>query len=149
MSSKKKVDKKTTKKTTPKKENKEKKEKEKKEDQTVAESQVEVNNQKTENVQRNIFDVPTEEWDGFTKPVLMKHERTRILATRVAQLQNRAPPAVTLEEMKKYQIEMNPLSIAKLELALRRTPMIIRRTLPGQGPNGGPKVIDIPIQELD
>jgi DNA-directed RNA polymerase subunit K/omega len=90
-----------------------------------------------------------EDWRHMTKPILMKHERTRILATRVAQLQNRAPPNLTSQEIQKYKVALNPLALAKLELALRRTPMVVRRTLPGMGPDGKPRTIDIPIQELD
>ena len=89
----------------------------------------------------------TESWQDLTKPVLMKHEKTRILATRIAQFQGGAPPNLTPEELS--QVPANPEAWARLELALRKTPMIIERTLPGTDTDGQKRKIEIPIQELD
>lgn len=80
---------------------------------------------------------------------LTKYERARILGTRAAQIQNGMPP-VFLEEGKIVGIPnefkdslKNSIDIAKLELKLKSTPLIIRRKLPSG------KVDERPVQELE
>jgi DNA-directed RNA polymerase subunit K/omega len=66
---------------------------------------------------------------------LTKYEKARILGTRAAQIQNGMPP-VFLEEGEIVGIPdefkdslKNSIDIAKLELKLKSTPLIIRRKL--------------------
>jgi DNA-directed RNA polymerase I, II, and III subunit RPABC2 len=80
---------------------------------------------------------------------LTKYERARILGTRAAQIQNGMPP-VFLEEGKIVGIPnefkdslKNSIDIAKLELKLKSTPLIIRRKLPSG------KVDERTVQELE
>lgn len=80
---------------------------------------------------------------------LTKYERARILGTRAAQIQNGMPP-VFLEEGKIVGIPdefkdslKNSIDIAKLELKLKSTPLIIRRKLPSG------KVDERTAQELE
>ena len=80
---------------------------------------------------------------------LTKYERARILGTRAAQIQNGMPP-VFLKEGKIVGIPdefkdslKNSIDIAKLELKLKSTPLIIRRKLPSG------KVDERTAQELE
>ena len=80
---------------------------------------------------------------------LTKYERARILGTRAAQIQNGMPP-VFLEEGQIVGIPnefkdslKNSIDIAKLELKLKSTPLIIRRKLPSG------KVDERTAQELE
>ena len=83
----------------------------------------------------------------LVKPILTKYEKTRILATRSAQFQNGTVPNLTPEELE--QVKPTPELWARLELSLRKTPMIIERVLPGTDKGGNKIKIEIPIQDLD
>lgn len=77
-----------------------------------------------------------------TTPIMTKYERTRILGQRCRQLENGAIPLV---DLKQYEDELlDDLFIAKLELAQRKLPFIIRRPLPN-GSSEYWKVSDLEI----
>ena len=59
-----------------------------------------------------------------TKNILSKYEKVKILGVRTEQLQRGAEPLI------KWDGEFDPRRIAKEELALRKTPFMIRRKLP-------------------
>ncbi|MCO5565808.1 hypothetical protein L7F22_019483 [Adiantum nelumboides] len=59
-----------------------------------------------------------------TTPYMTKYERARILGTRALQISMNAPPLVPIEG------ETDPLQIAMKELAAKKIPLIVRRTLP-------------------
>ena len=80
---------------------------------------------------------------------LTKYEKARIIGTRAAQIQNGMPPVflengsfVGVPDEFKTQAK-DSIYLAKLELKLKSTPLIIRRTLPSE------KTIDRTVQELD
>lgn len=98
-------------------------------------------------------DVPAEKiWMKHVKPNLTKFERTRILATRCAQLQGGAPLNLTPDEIanvRRNPDELNYEDLARLEMAMGRIPFIIERVLPGLDAEGKPRVVRIPIQDLN
>lgn len=80
---------------------------------------------------------------------LTKYERARIIGTRASQIQNGMPPVFFkdgkvsgLPEEFKNKIKSS-IDIARLELKLKSTPLIIKRTLPSG------KVIEKTVQELN
>lgn len=62
--------------------------------------------------------------ERMTTPYMTKYERARILGTRALQISMNAPPLVPIEG------ETDPLQIAMKELAAKKIPLIVRRTLP-------------------
>ncbi|UZJ51055.1 hypothetical protein CBS101457_000375 [Exobasidium rhododendri] len=62
--------------------------------------------------------------DRITTPYMTKYERARILGTRALQISMNAPVLVLVEG------ETDPLQIAMKELAAKKIPLIVRRTLP-------------------
>lgn len=125
---------------------------------------------KKKNVEKNITDNEIDEKDILLEPKLnstvftsdvlnlhkiptlkrlTKYERARILGTRAAQIQNGMPP-VFLEDGKMVglpeefkDVVKNSIDLAKLELKLKSTPLIIRRRLPSG------RIIEKTAQELD
>uniref|UniRef100_A0A6T8PCF3 Uncharacterized protein n=1 Tax=Hemiselmis andersenii TaxID=464988 RepID=A0A6T8PCF3_HEMAN len=59
-----------------------------------------------------------------TTPYMTKYERARIIGTRALQISMNAPVMVDVGK------DTDPMKIAMLELAARKIPFIIRRTLP-------------------
>mmetsp|Transcript_32343 Transcript_32343/g.63208 ORF Transcript_32343/g.63208 Transcript_32343/m.63208 type:complete len:142 (-) Transcript_32343:11-436(-) len=59
-----------------------------------------------------------------TSPHMTKYERARIIGTRALQISMNAPVMVDVGK------DTDPMKIAMLELAARKIPFIIRRTLP-------------------
>lgn len=124
---------------------------------------------KKKNVEKNITDNEIDEKDVLLEPELnstvftsdvlnlhkiptlkrlTKYERARILGTRAAQIQNGMPP-VFLEDGKMVglpeefkDVVKNSIDLAKLELKLKSTPLIIRRRLPSG------RIIEKTTQEL-
>ena len=116
-------------------------------------------NDKEEVIDKDILLESKNNSDTFTSDVLKlqkittlnrltKYERARILGTRSAQIQNGMSPVflekgkiVGLPEEFKNVVK-NSIDIAKLELKMKSTPLIIRRKLPSG------KVVEKTIQEL-
>ena len=80
---------------------------------------------------------------------LTKYEKARIIGTRASQIQNGMPPVfiknnevVGLPDEFK-DIVKSSIDIAKLELKLKSTPLVIRRKMPSG------RVIDRTTQELE
>mgnify|MGYP001158448267 CR=1 FL=1 len=57
-----------------------------------------------------------------TLPILTKYEITRIISIRSSQIENGAEPCIKVESN-------NPIKIAKLELLMGESPLILRRKL--------------------
>ncbi|PWN90001.1 DNA-directed RNA polymerases I [Acaromyces ingoldii] len=62
--------------------------------------------------------------EKITTPYMTKYERARILGTRALQISMNAPVLVPVDG------ETDPLAIAMKELAAKKIPLIVRRTLP-------------------
>jgi len=80
---------------------------------------------------------------------LTKYEKARIIGTRASQIQNGMPPVfiknneiVGIPDDFKDVVK-STIDIAKLELKLKSTPLVIRRIMPSG------KIIDITTQELE
>lgn len=65
--------------------------------------------------------------ERITKPYLTKYEKTRIIGIRAQQIAHGSLPMVGFDISKKP----DPVDIATLELREKKTPLILRRKLPG------------------
>lgn len=63
--------------------------------------------------------------ERITKPFLTKYEKTRIIATRAQQIAQGAMPLISFEDGRS-----EPAVIAEEELRQKKTPLMVRRTLP-------------------
>ena len=97
--------------------------------------------------------VPEEKiWMKHIKPNMTTFERARILAIRCTQLQGGAPINMTPDEIasaRRNPDELNYEDLARLELAMGRIPFVIERILPGLDSERKPRVVRIPIQDLN
>ena len=59
-------------------------------------------------------------------PILTKYEITRIISIRSSQIENGGEPCIKIEDDDKIK---NPIQIAKLELLMGQSPLILRRKM--------------------
>lgn len=59
-------------------------------------------------------------------PILTKYEITRIISIRSSQIENGSEPCIYIENT---EIKNNPIKIAKLELLMGESPLILRRKM--------------------
>jgi len=59
-------------------------------------------------------------------PILTKYEITRIISIRSSQIENGSEPCIHIEN---EEIKKNPIQIAKLELMMGESPLILRRKM--------------------
>lgn len=64
--------------------------------------------------------------ERITKPFLTKYEKTRIIATRAQQIANGSMPLIEFDAKSKFE----SVDLATEELRQKKTPLIVRRTLP-------------------
>ena len=59
-------------------------------------------------------------------PILTKYEITRIISIRSSQIENGSEPCINIEDKNEMK---NPIQIAKLELLMGESPLILRRKM--------------------
>lgn len=105
----------------------------------------------TEEEETSIVIFPDEETDTHistnflqihTDPYMTKYEYAKVLALRVQQLDNNAPPTVEPSDFENNQYPSNTKLIAIMEIKKGKMPFIIRRTFY----NGD--YVDIPVNKL-